>query len=461
MSFLMLYSIISFGQFSSKVHYVELKEGGSISGKPIKEYDTNSNIKPDKFSKIVLYPDIEFQTIEGIGGAFNEIGGQALMSLPMALQEEVSRNLFSPDVGGFTYCRTAVGASDFGIDAYSYSEVAKDYDMKYFSIDREGKTVIPYIKQALKYNPSLKIFASPWSPPGWMKYSGLMDKGIDFPEKNKLIDDPKIYSSYALYFSKYIQAYKKLGIPISRLCIQNENDANTNYPSNDMPAAEMSAFIKNYLLKAFDKAKIDTEIWAGTFRTFSKIDAIEFVANKENHSLVKGIGIQYTTPTYIQQMTALYPEVKFMHTEGNCFGGKNSIKEAFSRLEEIANYINYGSQNYCYWNMILNETGKSGWDWKQNSLINIDLKTNEIIYNPDYSVMMLISKYLKPGVIRIAHYSRANLISVKQGNKIFLFIQNETEVAKSYDCQINDKAISIVEIPPSSVAVIELTSMTK
>ncbi|MCG9793116.1 glycoside hydrolase family 30 protein [Flavobacterium algicola] len=447
---------MSYAQFSARVHYVELKEGISISGKPIKEHVASSELKPDKFAKIVLYPEIEFQTIEGIGGAFNELGGAALMSLPSKLQEEVSRNLFSEKDGGFSFCRTAIGASDFGIDAYSYSEVPGDYDMKHFSINREKKTVIPYIKQALKHNPALKIFASPWSPPGWMKYSGLMDKGNDTPEKNRLISDSKTYSAYALYFSKYIQAYKKVGIPIDRLLIQNENDANTIYPSNNMPPEEMGKFIRNYLIAAFDKDNIDTEIWAGTFRTQSQIDAIEFVANKENQKAVKGIGIQYTSPTYIQQMSSLDPEMQIMHTEGNCFGGKNSVGEAFSRLGEISNYINYGSQNFCYWNMILDETGKSGWDWKQNALININRKTNEIIYNPDYSVMMLVSKYLKKGSVRIAHHSRTNIISVKQGDKIYLFIQNETENGKSYDCIIKDKTISTVEIPAHSVAVVEL-----
>ncbi|WP_372755629.1 hypothetical protein [Mariniflexile sp.] len=457
--FLMLSTVLSFAQFSAKVHYVELKEGTAISGTPIKEHISNPEIKADKYSKLVLYPDIEFQTIEGIGGAFNEIGGEALMALPKKLQEEVSKNLFNKETGGFSFCRTAVGASDFGIDAYSYSEVPGDYDMKHFSIAREKNTVIPYIQKAIKYNPDLKIFVSPWSPPGWMKYSGFMDKGNEFPEKNRLISDPKTYSAYALYFAKYIQAYKKEGIPVSRLIIQNENDANTNYPSNYMPPSEMSLFIKDYLIGEFEKSKINTEIWAGTFRTQNKVDAIEFAANKQNHNLVEGIGIQYTNPTYIQQMVSLYPEVNIMHTEGNCFGGKNSINEAFSRLDEVANYINYGSTNFCYWNIILNETGKSGWDWKQNSLINIDRNKKEVTYNPDYSVMMLMSKYLQPGSVRIAHHSRSTIMSVKQEDKIFLFIKNDTENGKGYDCVISEETVSTVEIPPHSIAVIELNAI--
>ena len=217
-------------QHTTKVYYVELIEGQEISSNPVKQYQSEPEAEKPKVLR--LYPAITFQTMEGIGGAFNEIGGEALMSLPESKRDEVMNNLFAEDLVGFSYCRTAIGASDFGIDAYSYSEVEGDYEMKEFSIEREKTSVIPYIQLAYKHNPSLKLFASPWSPPGWMKESGFMDKGEENEDKCKLIKDPKIYQAYALYFSKYIQAYAKEGIQVNRLMIQNEQDAITKYPSN-------------------------------------------------------------------------------------------------------------------------------------------------------------------------------------------------------------------------------------
>lgn len=454
--FISLFAVIScFAQSNAKVYYVELKEGVDISPNPVKEYSKIAEKTSGK--RLVIYPDIEFQTIEGIGGSFNEIGGEAIMSLPNEERESVMQHMFSLKNGaGFSFCRTAVGASDFGIDAYSYSEKSNDFNMKHFSVKRERKTVLPYIQMAYRYNPKLKMFASPWSPPGWMKYSGLMDRGVEFPEKNHLKDDPKIYKAYALYFSKYIQEYAKNGIVIDRLVIQNENDVPTKYPSCIMPPKQMGLLAKEYIRPAFKENNIGTEIWAGSFRTAEQNDAIEFVSNPELRNAVDGIGIQYTKVRYIQDMLSQFPSVKMMHTEGNCYNGKNSVEQAKKRLEEIASYINSGCPNYCYWNMILNETGKSGWDWKQNSLINIDREAKMVTYNPDYAVVSLISKFLQPGVKRIAAFSRSSFISVANNKEIVVLVQNDNSKPDTYECWIKDKK-TVVEIPANSVAAIILS----
>ncbi len=450
----LLSSFALFSQANIEVHVLKLSGELSNGDLPIQQLDINKELNVEKPSKIRLYPNIEFQTIEGVGGAFNEIGGEALMSLPKTLQTEVMFNLFGKDKAGFSYCRTAVGASDFGIDAYSYSEVPEDYTMKHFSIKREKKTVITYIQKAIEINPDLKIFASPWSPPAWMKYSGAMDGGNEFPEKNQLRDDPKIYQAYALYFSKYIEAYAKKGITVDRLVIQNETDANTKYPSNDMSVTQMSSFVKNYLRPQFTQDEIDTEIWAGTFRTHGRLDAVELAANKEYRKLFDGIGIQYTSGVYIQQTQDLFPEVKLMHTEGVCYDGKNTWDQASRRLKEIAGYINRGVPNYCYWNIILNETTESGWGWKQNSLINIDREEKEVTYNPDYAVIAFVSKYLVKGAKRIANFSRDDLISLKYNNQIIVLVQNDGKTPKAYEYQIEDEEGQQFEIPAKSLAAI-------
>lgn len=435
-----------------KVYYVDLKEGQEVSGQPIKESTLKAT--KDYGKRLVLYPEIEFQTIEGFGGAFNEIGGEALMSLPESAREEVMKNLFSKEGSGFTMCRTAVGASDFGIDAYSYSEVAEDYKMKKFSIERERSTVLPYIKTALKYNPDLSIFASPWSPPGWMKHSGYMDRGVEFPEKNHLKDDAKIYEAYALYFAKYVKAYAKEGIDVDRIIIQNEQDVHTKYPSCVMPPKQMAKLAGEYMQPLFEKKKIDAEIWAGSFRTADQFDGIEFVANEEYRSTVDGIGIQYTKSYYTDDMWKAYPEMRLMHTEGACYNGKNEVAQAKRRLEEVANFINYGTPNYCYWNMILNETTESGWEWKQNSLINIDRQTQKVTYNPDYAVMSLMGKYIQPGTKRFASFSRSTLISVADADKMYVYLQNDSKNPDTYEVWKSGEKVAVVAIPAQSLAVV-------
>jgi len=438
------------------VYYVSLKKDVKIPALPIKEYKGEK--KQTLGEKIAVYPDIEFQELTGIGGAFNEIGGLALMSLPVESRENVMNNLFSKDQAQFSFCRTAIGASDFGTNAYSYAEVPNDYAMEHFSIKREEKSVIPYIKLAQKYNPNLKLFASPWSPPGWMKYSGLMDQGKENAAENKLKDDPEIYKAYASYFAKYVSAYKKEGIDVHKILIQNETDISTKYPSCVMQPEQMYKFITSYLRPEFDDKNIKTEIWAGTFRTYGALDALEFTNKDAYLDAVDGIGIQYTNTKFISDMNLLVNNKPTMHTEGVCNNGKNTVEQAFKRLGEVASYINYGISNYCYWNMILNETGESGWKWKQNSLINIDREKQEVTYNPDYAVMALLSKYMQPGAKRIASFSKGTIISLKKDNTVFLFVQNKTDVAKNYQCVEKGETVAIATIPANSVAVISYVS---
>jgi len=441
---------------NAKVYYVSLARGKSIPSKPIKEYTQEE--ATSKTVRITIHPDKKGQEIVGIGGAFNEMGGEALMSLPPNLQDEVMNNLFGSQEGNFAFCRTAVGASDFGFDAYSYSEVKDDYKMKKFSIEREKKSVIPYIQQAYKHNPNLQMFASPWSPPGWMKQSGSMDKGKMLKDKNTLIKEEAIYKAYALYFSKYIKAYAKEGIKVHRLVVQNETDMHNDYPTCYMDAEEMGTFITTYLKPQFKKNKIKTQIWAGSFRginTENKTHAMDFVSNKDFVDAVSGVGIQYYNNYPIEGLFEKAPNLKLMHTEGVCYNGANSIVHAYNRLTEIAKYLSKGVQNYCYWNMILNEESKSGWGWKQNSLIKIDRKNQKIIYNPDYAVMKLFAKFIPKGSIWINNSSTRDHISIINEGKVALFVANREGRAKKYDITMNGKN-NPVNVPAFSMSVILL-----
>lgn len=448
-------SYAAIAQPSAKVFYVPLAEGVEITANPVKEH-VQSGADEENPTKIKLYPNLKHQVIQGIGGCFNEIGGEALLSLDKSQQKEVMEALFNPVTGsGFDMCRMSIGSSDFGIDAYSFSEVADDYDMKKFSLKREKEYMLPFIQQAVAVNKNLRIFGSPWSPPAWMKGSGVMDNGKENEATNYLIDDEKIYKAYALYFAKYVEGYKKAGVDIERICIQNEQDLSVKYPSCRMPVEQMSKFVQEYMRPLFTEKKIKTEIWGGTFRTARELEGQKFVADPALHKDFDGIGIQYTLPKYLTELKVLNPEIKIMHTEGNCHDGGNTVNQARTRLEEIANYLNAGSENFCYWNMILNETGLSGWDWRQNALININRETKTVTYNPDYAVISLISRYIRPQSTRISSFSFATLISVERDGAYYLILQNNSENTKQYTCDIEGEFVNF-ELPALSLCAIEI-----
>ena len=441
---------------NSKVYYISFKSADPIMGNPVKEYPQDS-ISTIAKEKITVFPQIRYQTITGIGGCFNENGGEALLSLPNEKQQEILHNLFDEKTGcGFNFCRTAIGASDFGLNAYSYSETAGDYSMSKFSIDRDKKYVLPYIKSALAINPSMKLFASPWSPPAWMKVSGKM---VGIHPDNTLKDSSKIYKSYANYFAKYIKEYEKEGVKISRIHPQNETDMNSNYPSCVMTIKEMNNLVLNYLIPEFKRSNITTEVWAGTYRTYGKLEALELFADVKFRNSVAGVGLQYTKPIHLNDFRAMYPTVRMMHTEGKCYNGENSIKQAQARWTEVSDYLNGGVENYAYWNMILNETGKSAWNWKQNGLINIDRNNGSVTYNPDYAVMYLISKFIRPGVVRVAHFTTGEPTSLVVKNtkgNFTIMLQNDAESDKIVSVQIGEEKIKLVKIPAMSLSAIVL-----
>lgn len=433
-----------------KIYYAALDKG---EASPVKEYQFKAyegRIKGG--NKIEVLPEFTFQTIEGIGGAFNEIGGEALLSLDAEKQKSLMKNLFGSAYAGFSFCRTAVGASDFGIDAYSYSEVPEDYEMKHFSIERDKKYVLPYLELASKMNPDLKIFASPWSPPGWMKENGKM-AGVD-PAHSKLRSEARIYEAYAKYFAKYIQSYQENGVNIDRICVQNETDISTKYPSCVMPPKQLLELSVDYILPEFKKRSISTEVWAGTFRVAGNLEMHKFLM-LDRASELGGIGVQYTNASFLAEVQTKYPDFKFMHTEGKCFNGENTVDQARGRLEEISSYINSNCTNYCYWNMILNETTESGWKWKQNSLVNINREDNTIQYNPDYNVIYLVSKFVKPGDVRVASTSgQSPLISVKdQKGRVKIIVQNDAETEEAYRLKFKGKE-SFFLLPANSICAI-------
>lgn len=440
------------------LEYITFENG---KAHPLKKLSGKHTAYPGKPAVIQIHPDIEFQRLSGIGGAFNENGGQALLSLPKTEQDELLNNLFAGKNSGLSFNRTPVGASDFALDAYSYSMESEDYDMKHFSIERDRKYLLPYIKKALAVNPEIILQASPWSPPAWMKNNGLMDQNSKCkPEDATLRKDPKIYNAYAKYLVRYIEAYSREGVDIEKLFIQNEPDTYQTFPGCNMTIPEMHDFTENHLHPAFQTAKLKTELWAGTIRAISgRFDHLELL-DQDLINAFSGIGVQYFANPYLKEIHNIKPSLRIIHTEGICYNGDNSPEQARSRLAEIASYINSGCENYCYWNMILNENSRSAWGWKQNSLVTVDRSSGKVVYNPDYNIIYLVGQTLKAGDVRIAHGANRGImdsvITVKEPNgKIKVLVQNSNEKPRTCLIRIKDNE-KLVDLPADSACSIIL-----
>ncbi|RYF34583.1 MAG: hypothetical protein EOO38_29410, partial [Cytophagaceae bacterium] len=177
------------------------------------------------------------QVVDGWGGCFNERGQKAMEVLFPAARNELMRSLFDAKMGlKLNMGRTPIGASDYATTLYSLNETPGDYSMKNFSIERDKQLLIPFIKAALAIRPDMKMWAVPWSPPSWMKDNNSLVSG-------HIKDDAQTLDALALYFARYVQAYKGQGIDIGMVMPQNEPNMATNYTSCLWTGEQFAKFV--------------------------------------------------------------------------------------------------------------------------------------------------------------------------------------------------------------------------
>ncbi|MFC6094641.1 discoidin domain-containing protein [Saccharothrix lopnurensis] len=200
---------------------------------------------PSTHPTIVVDPDHAYQQVDGFGASITDSSAALLAGLPPAVRAETMRKLFDPVRGiGVSFLRQPVGSSDFTAAAehWTYDDVPAgqtDFALRHFSIDRDRAQVLPLLREAKRLNPALKVMATPWSPPAWMKTTDSLVGG-------RLQDDPRIYDAYARYLVKFVQAYAAAGVPIDFLSVQNEPQNRTPdaYPGTDMPVAQQLGVIE-------------------------------------------------------------------------------------------------------------------------------------------------------------------------------------------------------------------------
>ena len=394
----------------------------------------NSAVTETKEQKCDLSIGFEKQEFWGYGVSFNELGKLALDKIDDKTKTELFDNLFKNDFQ-FDFCRLPIGANDYAFDWYSYNETDGDFEMKNFSIERDKTILIPYLKEALKRNPKIKLFASPWSPPTWMKTPKVYNWG-------KINPDPKNLDAYALYFVKYIQAYKKEGININQLHFQNEIYADQKFPSCLWETKEIATFIHKHLAPAFKKHDIESEIWLGTlngtinetgwpecYTDFEKM-AFPLLINDTEQN-IKGISYQWDGKHAITQTTESFPHIPTIQSENECGNGTNTWKYAKYIFGLVHHYLKAGVRAYCYWNMILpTKNGLSTWGWKQNCLVSIE---DNIVYNNEYFLFKHLSKFVGAGSIFLdtsGPFSSMSVCFKNAEGQIVTVIKNPLETDK-------------------------------
>lgn len=419
--------------------------------------------KPAASADIVISTDSLLQKITGFGGTFNELGWDALQCLSQNERDKVMMALFSKDGACFALGRTPIGASDYAFGYYSYNDVKDDYTMRNFSIDRDRYILLPYIKEALKIRPDLKLWASPWTPPAWMKVnehysqksSGIEGTGVGHnrlnPNRNVLGNvtgfkmEQGYLQAYALYFSKYIQAYQANGVNIQMIMPQNEIAWTPCWPSCTWKAEDLAIFVAQYLGPQFEKDNISTQIWLGTINFPDPNYIRAFLKRKDATKYVKGVGIQWSGKKALPSIHQEYPQYDYMQTENQCGNGENDWEALENSWESIVFCLNNGVNSYIYWNMVLDETGKSAWEWSQNSLVIIDRKCGQVRYTDEYYLMKHLSHFIQPGSHLLKSSENKNTLAFRtyEGNTVVV-IYNPQDVAQNCSIKVDDKAIQVL-----------------
>lgn len=409
------------------------------------------------------------QRIDGFGACFNELGWLSLSKLDPTVREDIMEELFFPGVGGnFTLCRMPIGANDFSRDWYSYNETEGDFGMEHFTIANDQQTLIPFIRNAQKYQPDLRIWASPWCPPSWMKYNkhyasaytgdnynekyrnGLPGDKVGREGTDMFIQDSVYLQAYALYFSRFIEAYKEQGIHIFAVMPQNEFNSAQIFPSCCWTAASLADFIGNYLGPAMKEQ--DVKVMFGTMERMNESLVDTVLTDSASSSYIRGVGFQWAGKGAVSGIHKRYPDLKLYQTEQECGDGKNDWKGAMYSWNLMQHYLNNGVSAYMYWNISLDEGGISRWGWAQNSLVVVNPVTKTYRYTPEYYVMKHVSHYVQPGAHKLeTNGAYTNLLAFRNPDKsIVVVFANETSEERRVAIRV-DNRVYFPQTPPHSI----------
>ncbi|MDR0836377.1 MAG: beta-glycosidase [Tannerella sp.] len=405
-----LLTLIFACQNKRSIEWVATTPDGQWESQDIGKIEVFSKEKPD----VVVEIEKPKQTIDGFGACFNELGWTSLSLLSETDRESIVKELFEKGTGAnFTICRMPVGANDFSRNWYSYNETEDDFEMKNFSIDNDKETLIPFIKSALKYNSDLKIWASPWCPPSWMKYNkhyACNVSGDRTDEKyrndlrpdrrggegtNMFIQEDTYFQSYALYFAKFIEAYRSQNIPIFMIMPQNEFNSCQVFPSCTWTAEGLNKFIGGFL--GPQMKNLGVEVMLGTIERANTLLVDTILKDDKSSRYISGAAFQWAGKGAIKMIHENYPKLKIYQSEQECGNGKNDWKGCTYSWELMKHYINNGTSVYDYWNISLEEGGISRWGWSQNSLVTVNREAKTYKYTYEYYLLKHISHFVYPG----------------------------------------------------------------
>ena len=428
---------------------------------------------------IKLLPEKEYQTITGFGGSFTEASAYLLNQLSAENRDKILEAYFGESGAKYSLTRTHMNSSDFSLSNYSYATVEGDTTLENFSIDEDRDDIIPMIKGAMaKSKDGFKIITSPWTAPPWMKDNNSYVGGQLLPE---------YYDTWALFFSKYVDAYKAEGIDIWGFTVENEPLGNgNNWESMHFTPEEMTQFVQNHLgPKLETDGKGDVKILGyDQNREHLREWVDEMYKNDSTSKYYSGAAIHWYASTYdvfpdeLQYAHEKAPD-KYMIQSEACVDAEVPkwqddkwywSKEAtdwgwdwapedqkkfhpkyvpvYRYARDIIGCLNNWVDGWVDWNMVLDRQGGPNWfkNWCVAPVI-VDPDADEVYFTPLYYTMSHFSRFIRPGAIRIGvEHSDSDLQTTAAKNpdgSIAVVVFNPTEERRNYVLALTDTETTI------------------
>lgn len=452
--------------------------------------DFSSNTRA---SVIRILTDKTFQTIIGFGGAFTESSAYLLNKLSRENRNKVLEAYFGDDGAKYSFTRTHMNSCDFSLRNYSYAPVDGDRELKHFSVEEDKADLIPIIKDALAISKDgFKILSSPWTAPPWMKDNKDWRGG-------KLL--PEYYDTWALYFSKYIEAYKEEGIDIWGFTVENEPlGNNNNWESMHFTPEEMTNFVMNYLGPKLKSDRNNVKIFGYDHNRGDELKRWVDVMfkNEASSKYFDGTAVHWYASTYDCFSESLQyvhnaAQAKYLINSEACIDGlvpkwKDDkwywSKEAkdwgwqwapekekylhpkyvpvYRYARDIIGCLNNWVNGWIDWNMVLDKQGGPNWvkNWCGAPIL-VDPDKDEVYITPIYYVMAHFSKFIRPEaqIIGFENSDKDLMVTAARNTdgSIIVVVLNQGSEAKSFNLSLGEKS-TLLSISPEALQTIVITN---
>ena len=369
-----------------------------------------------------------FQPMLGFGSAYTDASCFLLNSMAPTARQSFLAETFSPQQMNLSVGRTTIGASDYSRDLYNYDDTADDLSMKHFSIAHDEQYILPMLREMRRINPDLFLLSTPWSPPGWMKtYGSMLGGWMTY----------KYLAPYALYFSRFLEAYRAAGVPISAVTSQNEleTDQGGSMPATYWPPELESDFIRDHLGPLLKKEKDSVEIWL-LDHNYDLWKRVRWqMQDPELRKYVSGVAWHgyLGTPDMMSRLHEVEPQLPFYWTEGGPDYTDPNYAYNWTKWGDI---LTEAIGNWCRciitWNLVLDTQGKPNiGPFSCGGLVTLK-PDGSLTYSGQYWALRHFSQHVRRGAVRVGSHSDASELSHvafenKDGSRVLILTNTGAE----------------------------------